>query len=78
MRGVGSFFQKKSNHDVNMTEGSIFRHILTFAFPLLLGNVFQQLYNMVDTMIVGKLLSGISAVLLAALLFHKRKAPQAV
>lgn len=38
---------------VDMTEGSIFRHLLRFAFPLLVGSVFQQLYNTVDTWVVG-------------------------
>ena len=36
-----------------MTTGSPARHILTFALPLLLGNLFQQLYNMVDSVVVG-------------------------
>ena len=40
--------------DVDMTEGNITRHIIVFAIPLLLGNIFQQLYNMVDTAVVGK------------------------
>ncbi len=39
--------------DVDMTQGSITRHIITFAVPLLLGNIFQQLYNTVDTWVVG-------------------------
>ncbi len=39
--------------DVDMTQGNITRHILTFALPLLLGNIFQQLYNTVDTWVVG-------------------------
>ena len=43
--------------DVDMTEGNIFRHLIVFAFPLLLGNVFQQLYNMVDTWVVGNYVS---------------------
>ncbi len=43
--------------DVDMTEGSIVRHILTFAFPLLIGNISQQLYNMVDTWVVGNYVS---------------------
>ncbi len=43
--------------DVDMTEGSIVRHILTFALPLLIGNIFQQLYNMVDTWVVGNYVS---------------------
>ena len=44
---------RKRGKDVDMTEGNITRHIITFAIPLLLGNVFQQLYNMVDTWVVG-------------------------
>lgn len=36
-----------------MTAGSPTRHILTFAMPLLIGNIFQQLYNMVDSLVVG-------------------------
>ena len=47
--------QKK--RDVDMTEGSIFRHLITFTFPLLVGNLFQQLYNMVDTWVVGRFVS---------------------
>ncbi|MBQ3201604.1 MAG: MATE family efflux transporter [Clostridia bacterium] len=43
--------------DVNMTEGSITRHIIRFALPLLLGNLFQQLYNTVDTWVVGNYVS---------------------
>ncbi|MDD5929262.1 MAG: MATE family efflux transporter [Spirochaetales bacterium] len=37
----------------DMTVGSPSRHILTFALPLFIGNIFQQLYNMVDSIIVG-------------------------
>lgn len=36
-----------------MTKGEPVKLILAFALPLLLGNIFQQLYNMVDTMVVG-------------------------
>ena len=39
--------------DVDMTEGNITRHIINFAIPLLIGNIFQQLYNTVDTWVVG-------------------------
>ena len=46
-----------TRHDRDMTEGSIVRHLLTFAFPLLLGNIFQQFYNMVDTWVVGNYVS---------------------
>ena len=44
----------------NMTEGNSLKQILCFAFPLLLGNLFQQLYNLADSIIVGKTL-GIDA-----------------
>ena len=44
-------FRKK--RDVDMTEGNILRHIILFALPLLMGNLFQQLYNTVDTWVVG-------------------------
>lgn len=43
----------KGRNDVNMTEGSIIRHLLVFALPLLVGNLFQQLYNTVDTWVLG-------------------------
>ena len=43
--------------DVDMTQGSIVRHLITFALPLLAGNIFQQLYNMVDTWVVGNFVS---------------------
>ncbi len=48
----------------NMTEGSPLRLILAVAFPLMLGNVFQQLYTVVDAQIVG-VVEGVNA--LAAL-----------
>ncbi len=40
----------------SMTEGSELSHILKFSLPLLVGNLFQQLYNVVDSAIVGKYL----------------------
>ena len=36
-----------------MTEGSIWKSILLFSVPLILGNLFQQLYNTADSIIVG-------------------------
>lgn len=39
-----------------MTEGNILKQIAVFSVPLLLGNLFQQAYNMVDAAIVGKAL----------------------
>lgn len=39
-----------------MTKGSIWKRMIFFALPLLLGNLFQQLYNTVDSLIVGNFL----------------------
>lgn len=39
---------------IDLTEGSPGKGLLLFAFPVILGNLFQQFYNMVDTIIVGK------------------------
>lgn len=36
-----------------MTEGSIRKNLLRFALPIFLGNLFQQLYNIVDTLVIG-------------------------
>ena len=36
----------------NMTEGSILRNLIYFAIPVLIGNIFQQLYNVADTAII--------------------------
>ena len=41
------------NKSTVMTEGPIWRKILFFSIPLILGNLFQQLYNTVDSIIVG-------------------------
>lgn len=48
----------------DMTSGSPLKLIVTFALPLMVGNIFQQMYTVVDTMVVGKAL-GVDA--LAAL-----------
>ena len=40
----------------DLTEGSIVKHLINFSIPLLLGNVFQALYNTVDSIWVGQFL----------------------
>lgn len=44
---------KSKTQSLDMTHGSIVRLLITFALPLLLGNLFQQLYNTVDSLVVG-------------------------
>ncbi len=46
-----------ARHSMDMTQGSIIRQLISFAFPLLIGNLFQQLYNTVDTWVVGNFVS---------------------
>ena len=50
--------QKKSlwNMNVDLMHGSILKSLLLFMLPILISNLFQQLYNTVDTMIVGNVL----------------------
>jgi putative MATE family efflux protein len=48
----------------NMTEGKPLPLIVSFSLPLMLGNIFQQMYTVVDTMVVGK---GLGVQALAAL-----------
>ena len=43
-------------HATLMTEGSVWKHIVKFALPVFLGNLFQQLYNVADSLVVGNFL----------------------
>ena len=52
--------RKLINFDIDLIHGPIFKSLILFALPLLISNVFQQLYNTVDTMIVGHYLGDIS------------------
>lgn len=40
--------------EINLTEGSIFQKLIRFSLPMIAGNLLQQIYNLVDTLIVGK------------------------
>ncbi|WP_035793179.1 MATE family efflux transporter [Butyrivibrio sp. AE3006] len=42
------------NYTTDMTTGNPVRHILLFALPALIGNIFQQIYNIADSIIVGR------------------------
>lgn len=41
---------------MDLTKGPVTKNILVFAFPMICGNLLQQMYNVVDTLIVGKFL----------------------
>ena len=40
--------------EYSLVKGKIWKQILKFFFPILIGTFFQQLYNTVDTIIVGQ------------------------
>ena len=44
----------RRSNTINMTEGSITKHLIIFSLPMLLGNIFQQVYNIVDSVVVGQ------------------------
>ena len=46
----------KKTWNQDLTEGNITASLLWFAFPMMVGNLLQQLYNIVDTLIVGRFL----------------------
>ena len=46
----------EAKKSTSLTEGSIAKKIIGFAIPLFLGNLFQQMYNMADSLIVGNFL----------------------
>ena len=58
--GMAAHFSVKKGEKMKesniLTEGSIPKKIIAFAIPLFLGNLFQQLYNMADSLIVGNFL----------------------
>ncbi len=45
---------EKKTHVVDMTKGNVTSHLLQFTVPLLIGNLIQQFYNIVDSVIVGQ------------------------
>ena len=44
------------DNTLNMTQGSPLRLLIRFSIPMLIGNLFQQAYNLADSVIVGRLL----------------------
>lgn len=43
-----------ARRDIDMTEGNIWTHMIRFSVPMAIGLLFQQLYNTVDTLVVGQ------------------------
>ena len=55
-----------SGLQVNMTKGSILKSLLIFSLPILMSNLFQQLYNTIDILIVGNYLGDSSLAAIGA------------
>lgn len=49
---------KKSRSQVDLTKGNVTKGFLAFMVPIIIGNIFTQLYNMVDSVIVGQFVGG--------------------
>lgn len=48
--------EKTVKREKKLTEGNILKTMLAFAVPMILGNLLQQVYNIADTMVVGRFL----------------------
>lgn len=46
--------QSQTKIDAKLTEGAILKNLMLFAFPMMAGNFLQQIYNIADTLIVGR------------------------
>ena len=53
-RKIRSFYERRNFMERDMTVGTPWKIILNFTIPIVIGNIFQQFYSMVDTVIVGK------------------------
>lgn len=42
--------------EIHLSEGPIFQKLIRFALPMIAGNLLQQVYNLADTLIVGRCL----------------------
>lgn len=49
--------KKERAKSLDMTQGGPIRLLVLFAIPMLIGSVFQQMYNMTDTVVVGRFVS---------------------
>ncbi len=46
--------KRKIMNEVSLTDGPIFKRLIWFSLPMILGNLLQQAYNLTDTLIVGR------------------------
>ncbi len=53
---------KSQNIGKDLTKGPIFRHLITFAIPIILASLIQQVYTLVDLMVIGKYVGNVGTV----------------
>jgi len=51
---------RNASKKIDMTKGPIMRLVILFAIPIIIGNVLQQLYNTIDTLIIGNFCDAVS------------------
>ena len=59
---MGATISKKSGVGANLTEGPIMRTLLLFAIPIVLTNLVQQLYSLVDVIVIGQFVGNVGTV----------------
>ena len=52
----------RGNQKIDMTKGPIMKLVILFALPICIGNILQQLYTTVDTLVIGNFCSSVSSV----------------
>ena len=58
----GDSIAGKPKVGMDLTQGSIFRNLLIFAIPMVMTNIIQQLYSLVDLIVIGKFVGSIGTV----------------
>ena len=54
--------QKKNNVGTDLTKGSIMKGLIIFAIPIVLTNLIQQLYSLVDLIVIGQFVGNVGTV----------------
>ena len=65
---------KKPKVGNDLTQGSIYKTLIVFAVPIILTNLIQQLYSMVDLMVIGQFVGSVGTVSYTHLDVYKRQA----
>ena len=53
----------RKRETVDLTEGPVSKKLILFAFPMMIGNLLRQFYNIIDTPVVGRFLADAAGIL---------------